>query len=67
MEKNLQFINDSWCYIKRTVNLKFYQILYTGRGFKSRKAAARAQDLSDARYESDLKRIKKMANIQFTF
>lgn len=54
--------------MKRTVNLNNFTISYTREGgFISREDAAQAQNLSDARYESDLKKIKKMANIQFTF
>lgn len=57
MEKNLQFMNDSWGYVKRTVNLNNFTISYTWEGgFISREDAARAQDLSDARYETDLKK-----------
>lgn len=68
MEKNLQFMNDSWGYVKHTVNLNNFTISYTWEGgFISREDAARAQALNDARYETDLKKIKKMANIQFTF
>lgn len=61
-------MNDSWGYVKRTVNLNNFTISYTWEGgFISRKDAARAQDLNDTRYETDLKKIKKMANIHFTF
>lgn len=43
MEKDLLFINDSWHYIKRTVNLNNLSISYTQEGgFISQRDAAEA-------------------------
>lgn len=68
MENEVQFVNDSWRFVKRTVNLNNFTISYTSEGgFKTKQAAEEAQKLSEEKYEADLKRIKKMANIQYTF
>lgn len=68
MENGVQFVNDSWRFVKRTVNLNNFTISYTSEGgFKTKQAAEEAQKRSEAKYEADLKRIKKMANIQYTF
>ena len=67
MEKEIVFINNSWRFLKRSVNLNI-MISYTQEGgFRSRKEAEDAKEISDAQYEFDLKRIKKIANIQYTF
>ncbi len=68
MEKEIVFINNSWRFLKRSVNLNNFMISYTQEGgFRSRKEAEDAKEISDAQYEFDLKRIKKIANIQYTF
>lgn len=65
MEKEIVFINNSWRFLKRSVNLNNFMISYTQEGgFRSRKEAEDAKEISDAQYEFDLKRIKK--NCQYT-
>lgn len=68
MENNVQFINDSWRYVKRTVNFNNFTISYeTEGGFHSQEEAERAKKRDDEKYDKDLKKIKKIANIQYTF
>ncbi len=68
MENSVQFINDSWRYVKRTVNINNFTISYTSEGgFKSQQEAEEAKRRDDEQYELTLKRIKKIANIQYTF
>lgn len=68
MENSVQFINDSWRYVKRTVNINNFTISYTSEGgFKSQQEAEEAKKRDDEQYELALKRIKKIANIQYTF
>ena len=44
MENNVQFINDSWRYVKRTVNINNFTISYTSEGgFKSQQEAEEAK------------------------
>lgn len=68
MEKDIQFINNEWRYVKRSVNLNNFTISYTQKGgFASKKEAIKAKEADDAQYDLDLMRIKKIANIQYTF
>ena len=68
MERDVHFVNDSWCFVKFSVNMNNFTISYTREGgFKSKEAADSAKKLADEQYESDLKRIKEIANIQYTF
>lgn len=68
MEKEVHFVNNSWRFVKRSVNINNFTISYTQEGgYSTKQAAEDAKKLSDAQYESDLKRIKKMGNIQYTF
>lgn len=68
MENSVQFINDSWRYVKRTVNINNFTISYTSEGgFKSQREAEEAKAYDDEQYELALQRIKKIANIQYTF
>lgn len=60
MENEIQFINDGWRYVKRSVNLNNFTISYTQKGgFASKKEAIKAKEADDAQYDLDLMRIKK--------
>ena len=51
MEKEIVFINNSWRFLKRSVNLNNFMISYTQEGgFRSRKEAEDAKEISDAHY-----------------
>lgn len=66
--KDMQFKNNSWGYVKRSVNMNNFTISYSQEGgYTTREEAEDAKDIDDAQYELDLRRIKKMANIQYTF
>ena len=68
MEKKVQLRNKTWSYVKRSVNLNNFTITYLLEGgFETEEAAERAKKLNDIQYERDLKQIKKIANIPFTF
>lgn len=68
MENTIQFVNDSWRYVKRVVNFNNFTITYsTEGGFTSQEKAEEAKKRDDAQYEAELERIKKIANIQYTF
>lgn len=68
MEKDIQFDNRNWSYVKRSVNLNNFTIYYTLEGgFATEEAAEKAKVLDDAQYELDLMRIKMIANIPYTF
>ena len=68
MEKEVQLINKTWSYVKRSVNLNNFTISYSLEGgFETEEAAECAKKLDDIQYERDLKKIKKIANIPYTF
>lgn len=68
MENEVYFVRNSWCYVKKTVNFNNFTISYTeADGFRSEEAARQAKSRDDADYEADLKRIKEIANIKYTF
>lgn len=68
MENEVQFTNDSWRYVKRTVNIHNFTISYTTEGgYSTKQKAEEAKKIADQQYDVDLKRIKKIANIQYTF
>lgn len=68
MERDVQFINNAWRYVKQSVNFNNFTISYTLEGGFANKNEAEADKLeSDTRFEQDLKRIKKIANMQYTF
>lgn len=68
MENNVQFVNNSWRYVKKPVNINNFTISYaTEGGFKTQQEAEKAKKLDDEIYELNLKRIKKIANIEYTF
>lgn len=48
-------------------HVQFYDLLFTGRRFYIKRDAKAAKTLNDTKYEMDLKHIKKMAHIQYTF
>ena len=68
MNTEVYFSKDSWKYLKREVNLKNFTISYVQMdGYKTKQLAEKAQLVDEQKYEKDLKRIKKIANIQYTF
>ena len=65
---SVRFVNNSWMYVKRSVNMNNFTISYTQEGgFTTKKEAEKYQALDDAQYEIDLRRIKIIANMQYTF
>ena len=61
MERDVHFVNDSWCFVKFSVNMNNFTISSTREGgFKSKEAADSAKKIADEQYESDLKRIKEI-------
>lgn len=68
MDNQVYFINNSWRYVKREVNLMNFTISYIQKdGYNTRDAAEKEKKIDDQKYEKDLKKIKKIANIQYTF
>lgn len=68
MEEKVTFVNDSWCYLTKTVNLNNFTINYTmKRGFASKEIAEASKKIDDDKYDCDINQIKKISNIQFTF
>lgn len=68
MNDKVFFINDSWNYMKREVNIRNFTISYKKEGgFATKEQAQAARLKADAQYEEDLKRIKTIANMQYTF
>ena len=68
MEKEVQLNNKTWSYVKRSVNLNNFTVSYSLEGgFTTEEAAESAKKADDAQYERDLKQIKKIANIPYTF
>lgn len=68
MENEVYFVKNSWCYVKKTVNFNNFTITYAQEGgFASKEAANEAKILDDEKFELDLRRVKKIANIQYTF
>ena len=62
------FINDSWNYIKKEINMNNFTITYLRQGgYKSKEQAELEYSRSEERYKKDLERIKKIANINYTF
>ena len=60
MEKEVQLINKTWSYVKRSVNLNNFTISYSLEGgFETEEAAECAKKLDDIQYERDLKKKKK--------
>ena len=58
MENNVQFVNNSWRYVKKPVNINNFTISYaTEGGFKTQQEAEKAKKLDDEIYELNLKRI----------
>lgn len=68
MNNEICFVNNSWRYLQKKVNLNNFTISYTQvDGFTTKQAAEAAKTLDDEVYKTDLQKIKKMANIQYTF
>ena len=68
MNNEVFFVNDCWNYMKREVNINTFTISYKREGGFSRKdKAERAKLIADQKYKDDLRRIKKIANIEYTF
>ncbi len=60
MDNEISFINNSWRYVKRVVNLNNFTIQYIQNdGFTTK--------TDDEKFKRDLQKIKKIANIQYTF
>ena len=68
MNNEVFFVNDCWNYMKREVNINTFTISYKREGGFSRKdKAERSKQIDDQKYKDDLRRIKKIANIEYTF
>lgn len=68
MNSEVFFVNDCWNYMKREVNVNTFTISYKREGGFSRKdKAEHAKQQDDQKYKDDLRRIKKIANIEYTF
>lgn len=68
MNNEVFFVNDSWCFMKRDVNIRNFTISYLREGgFPRKELAEAAKKSADAKYQEDLTFIKKIANMQYTF
>lgn len=68
MNNEVFFVNDSWCFMKREVNIRNFTISYSREGgFLKKELADAAKKAADVKYQEDLLLIKKIANIRYTF
>ena len=65
---NINCYNQEWTYTTKTVNFNNFTINYvTKGGFKSEEEALLQQEADNKQYEIDIKKIKKLTNIKYTF
>ncbi len=68
MRSNVYFTNNSWAYVKKEVNMFNFTISFTEeRGFQSKESAEKEWKENNEQYDLDLCRLKKIANMQYTF
>lgn len=68
MRSNVYFTNNSWAYVKKEVNMFNFTISFTEeRGFQSKESAEKEWKKNNEQYDLDLCRLKKIANMQYTF
>lgn len=68
MRSNVYFTNNSWAYVKKEVNMFNFTISFTEeRGFQSKESAEKEWRKNNEQYNIDLCKLKKIANMQYTF
>ena len=60
--------NGTWSFLTKTVNCNTYTIEYEKKtGFCSVEEAKQAQEQENERYQKQMKRIKSLTNMRYTF
>lgn len=68
MREEIYMINHTWGYTARVVNPTNFTINYELRqGFRSKKEARESQKNEQKEYENNIKKIKNLTNIKYTF
>ncbi|MGE9975667.1 site-specific integrase [Coprococcus catus] len=68
MDNKVYFVDDSWNFVKYTVNFKNFTITYAQKGgYKTKEDAEKEKMKADLNYQKDLEKIKKIANARYTF
>lgn len=68
MREEIYMINHTWGYTARVVNPTNFTINYELRqGFRSEKEARESQKNEQKEYENNIKKIKNLTNIKYTF
>ena len=68
MDNKVYFVDDSWNFVKYTVNFKNFTITYAQKGgYKTKEDAEKETMKADLNYQKDLEKIKKIANARYTF
>lgn len=68
MDNAVYFVDETWQYAKRTVNFNNFTIIYEQKGgFATKEEAENALKKDNQKYQNDLKRMKKIGNISYTF
>lgn len=68
MNKEVYFKNQDWCICIKKVNTRNFTITYEEKGgYRSKESAIMAKEKYDLTYKEDIKKIKEMTNIRFTF
>lgn len=65
---NVFFVNNEWRYERRIVNLSTFTISYeVKKGLKTKEEAVQFKEIDDKQFQKDLKKIKRIANAEYTF
>lgn len=65
---NVFFVNNEWRYERRIVNLSTFTISYEiKKGLKTKEEAVQFKEIDDKQFQKDLKKIKRIANAEYTF
>ena len=60
MDNKVYFVDDSWNFVKYTVNFKNFTITYAQKGgYKTKEDAEKEKMKADLNYQKDLEKIKK--------